>query len=120
MRRYKLSIIRATAEMRAAGYYDDVLAHGTIHGDEVELTEAAFQKLRKKYAVPVEAAEWPLFARVLARLKSTADRGVGDTIARLIGPVGGAAFKVWFKRLTGCTCGCTERQEELNKRFRYG
>lgn len=42
------------------------------------------------------------------------DKGLGDIIARIIGPVGGDAFKRWYKRLFGRDCGCSERQEDFN------
>lgn len=42
------------------------------------------------------------------------DRGLGDIIAREIGPVGGDAYKKWYKTIFGVPCGCTERQEDLN------
>lgn len=47
------------------------------------------------------------------------DRGVGDTIARVIGPMGGDAFKRWYKRITGEDCGCGDRQAWLNQRYPY-
>lgn len=68
---------------------------------------------------PIPRAEWPLWAKTLALLATPADKGVGDTIARTIGPVGGDAFKAWYKRLTGKDCGCGERQDALNQRYPY-
>ena len=47
------------------------------------------------------------------------DEGVGDTIARIVGPIGGNAYKVWFKATFGKSCGCTERQSAWNQRFPY-
>ncbi len=68
---------------------------------------------------PVPRDEWPLWAKTVARLASPEDRGVGDTIARTIGPVGGDAFKKWFHTFTGHPCGCDFRQERLNDLFGY-
>ena len=45
------------------------------------------------------------------------DRGAGDIIARVIGPIGGTAFKKWYKTLFGKDCGCGTRQEKLNARW---
>lgn len=42
------------------------------------------------------------------------DHGIGDIIQRVIGPIGGDAFKKWYKRIFGKDCGCSERQEEWN------
>jgi hypothetical protein len=70
--------------------------------------------------VPVSRDEWPLWAKTIARLAASEDRGVGDTIARTIGPVGGDAFKKWFQTLTGHPCGCNARQERLNALYPLG
>lgn len=119
VRRIPLTVLKHYAEWRAPGYLEDVLAAGRIVGDCVELSEAAFQALRQKYRDPQPRANWPRWAKAIAWLKADADAGVGDTIARVIGPVGGAAFKAWFKKLTGHSCGCVERQEELNRQYPY-
>ena len=47
------------------------------------------------------------------------DKGIGDVVARLVGPIGGDAYKVWFEKLTGKKCGCAERQESLNLNFPF-
>lgn len=67
---------------------------------------------------------WPMnpfgfAARALKLLRQPADAGVGDTIARVIGPIGGERYKAWFKDTFGKTCGCTERQEQLNHIYPY-
>lgn len=67
---------------------------------------------------PVKSARrrtpgWGLFAP-LKLIAKDGDRGLGDIVARTIGPVGGDAFKAWYKAITGESCGCTERQEEWN------
>jgi len=105
--------------LRPAGYLDAVLAAGTIQGDNLILSEEAFQSLRQKYQLQQSYAEWPAWAKAIARLKAHPDVGVGDTIARVIGPVGGDAYKVWFKRLFGKSCGCHERQADLNRSYPY-
>ena len=55
----------------------------------------------------------------MAALRAEGDRGVGDTIARLVRPLGGETFKVAFKRVFGFNCGCDRRQETLNMRWPY-
>lgn len=45
------------------------------------------------------------------------DRGLGDIVAREVGPVGGDVFKAWFKAVLGRSCGCEARQEALNQRY---
>jgi len=119
MRTFSIELLKATAEMRPVGYLSDVLDAGELSGDNLTLTESAFQALRQKYQAPASPADWPFWATSIARIKSPADTGVGDTIARVVGPVGGEAYKAWFKRLFGKSCGCQERQDELNRRFPY-
>ncbi len=51
------------------------------------------------------------FLKLMAR---DGDKGLGDIVARVIGPIGGEAFKKWFQRIFGRSCGCSERQDEWN------
>jgi len=50
-------------------------------------------------------------------LAAKGDRGAGDIIARVIGPIGGTAFKAWYKVTFGKDCGCAGRHEVLNARW---
>lgn len=73
---------------------------------------------------PTAPLLWPLnafgiMARTIKLLKQPEDVGVGDTLARVIGPIGGEAYKTWFLDTFGKSCGCTERQEQLNTVFPY-
>lgn len=60
---------------------------------------------------------WPMVLLPLKVLAKPDDRGAGDIIARVIGPIGGDAFKAWYKTLFGRNCGCGHRQEVLNLRW---
>ena len=62
--------------------------------------------------------KWPLWAIALKALAIPEDKGAGDTIARVIGPIGGDAFKAWRKSI-GKPCKCPDRQEKLNRLFPY-
>ena len=119
MRRFRLSAIRATADHRARGYYDDVVNSGRVDGDWLVLSDEAFRALQRKYSKPVSLAEWPAWADLLAVVRRDADSGVGDTIARIIGPVCGGAFKKWYRAVFGRSCGCAGRQESFNRRYPY-
>jgi hypothetical protein len=66
-------------------------------------------------AVPRDS--WPIWAKGMALLAHEGEVGLGDIIARTVGPVGGDAFKVWYQRITGRPCGCTERQESMNAQY---
>ena len=60
---------------------------------------------------------WPPILLPLKMFRKPGDRGAGDIIARVIGPIGGDAFKTWYRRLFGQDCGCGNRQEALNQRW---
>lgn len=65
----------------------------------------------------VPKAEWPLWALEVAKRAQPGDTGVGDIIARTVGPIGGDLFKSWFQTIFSKSCGCTERQESLNLQY---
>jgi hypothetical protein len=62
---------------------------------------------------------WPVWARAIARKRIESETGVGDTVARIIAPVGGDVFKVWYRKATGRDCRCLQRQAGLNQRYPY-
>lgn len=68
---------------------------------------------------PVPRARWPKLAKAAALLANGTDAGVGDTVERVVGPVGGDAYKAWYLIVTGQPCGCGERKEALNRRYPY-
>lgn len=70
-------------------------------------------------AIPQKkSAPWPLLARVVRRLRSDGETGVGDTLKRLISYVGGEWYKAAMEAL-GRPCGCADRQRWLNQRYPY-
>ena len=62
---------------------------------------------------------WPLWARALARRRVAGERGVGDTLARLLNGVGAARAAAVYERLVGKTCGCKDRQQWMNEQWPY-
>ncbi len=60
---------------------------------------------------------WPLALIPIKLLANETDRGLGDIVARVIGPIGGDAFKKWYKAIFGTPCGCKERQEDWNATY---
>lgn len=68
---------------------------------------------------PIPFDQWPLWARVMAYSKRPEDTGLGDTVAHWIGDTRSEAFKSWFEKKFGTSCGCTERQRWINRRFPY-
>ena len=61
--------------------------------------------------------DWPLFLQPMKLLAKPGDKGLGDIIDRTIGPVGGEAFKKWYKVVFGKDCGCNVRQIDWNRRY---
>ena len=57
-----------------------------------------------------------LWIRLLQRLSSPQDIGLGATVKRIADKVGGERFKVWSKRI-GLPCGCTEREIKWNRLY---
>lgn len=70
---------------------------------------------------PIPYTDWPVWIRVfkLTLGKPGVDRGVGDTVARLIGNDSSEAFKTWYKEKFGVSCGCQGRQDQLNANYPY-
>lgn len=62
---------------------------------------------------------WPLWAMIVAKLKSDADKGIGDTIERIIGKDNSETFKSWYKSTFGKSCGCSGRKAQWNFAYPY-
>jgi hypothetical protein len=62
--------------------------------------------------------QWPMWAKALKQLSRHEDKGLGDVVERVVGPVGGDAYKLWYKTTFGEDCvGCNKRKGNLNVRF---
>lgn len=46
---FPMASLRLAARRRPKGYLDDVLANATVDGDQVSLTQEAYDRLREKY-----------------------------------------------------------------------
>jgi hypothetical protein len=55
---------------------------------------------------------------IVSKLRTPEDRGVGDTLERLLAKAGGRKFK-HLMLLMRLPCGCDDRQAWLNERFPY-
>jgi len=97
------------------------VAHGTCIAGNADAAGACTFAMAKEAAplVPVSRGDWPTWASLLARQASPADKGVGDTVARLIGPKCSAAFKVWYRALFGQPCKCEDRHARWNQKYPY-
>lgn len=68
---------------------------------------------------PVPKADWPMWAKSVALLKTQEDTGVGDTIERQLAKVGGEQFKAFAEKI-GIPCGCSDRRDNFNLLYPYG
>jgi hypothetical protein len=60
-----------------------------------------------------------MLAQLIAAKRQPQDRGLGDTISRVLEPKGGKLFKRLYKRITGGDCGCSDRASRLNALYPY-
>lgn len=60
----------------------------------------------------------PLIIRGIERRRIDTDKGVGDTVERIISKLGGDSFK-WVMQRLGLDCGCDNRKAWLNARWPY-
>ena len=78
---------------------------------------------RKRTAIIVHkrqpVKQWPAWATAISLLKNDADKGVGDTVERIIGKAASATYKAWYKSVFGKSCGCGERKVRWNKDYPY-
>ena len=93
-----------------------ILAEATRNADGDYVIPHARMLELLKVQVTV-AREWPKILLPLKLLARPGDKGLGDIIARTIGPIGGDAYKAWFQKTFGRSCGCTERQDQLNQKY---
>ncbi len=75
------------------------------------------RETKPTFFAPVPRDQWPPFAKAIALLGDTSDRGVGDTVTRRLG-TGGIIFKVTLQSL-GIDCGCDSRRNEWNSKYSY-
>ncbi len=56
--------------------------------------------------------DWGFLLNPLKLVAKEGDKGLGSIVERVVGPIGGSAFKIWFRRIFGRDCGCKERKED--------
>lgn len=66
---------------------------------------------------PPPPIPWPLPLQPLKLLAIPSDTGLGDIVERIVGPIGGDAFKAWHLRIFGKPCGCQQRKEAWNQMY---
>ena len=88
-------------------------------GDELEdwLCQQMEEQDQRRLCTPSRPVQWPVYLLPFKLLSKPEDKGLGDIIARTVGPVGGDAFKQWYKDTIGQDCGCRDRQIHLNRLY---
>lgn len=57
---------------------------------------------------------------VLDKAVRARSRGLGDTVQKITHATGVEKLAEMYTKITGRPCGCSQRQEALNKLFPYG
>ena len=126
--------LKTLRESNCLNLYNDFLLAGNLVGATVEVQDyianeilgkcrenidiQPIVQISKHPAIPYN--EWSLPLKLLSRLNARKeDRGMGDLIERVVGPIGGDVFKAWWRNLTGSDCGCGHRKEWLNERYPF-
>ena len=87
-------------EKRPPGYYEDVMAHGIVEGDFLEITQEGYSKLLEKYRPK------PTYTGSM--------RGLGDLVHKVANPIAHVIDKVTGTHIQGCG-GCAKRREKWNE-----
>ncbi len=61
--------------------------------------------------------EWPIWAKAMKHFSNPEDKGIGDTVARMIGDEKSEAFKAWHHATFGKPCNCNGRQSRWNRLY---
>ncbi len=88
------------------------------NGDGIAREEGrAYQAKEWKEFEPVPGEQWPMWAKTLAKRATSEDKGIGDVVARTIGPETSGAFKAFYEMTFGKPCGCNGRQKLWNQKY---
>ncbi len=87
-------------------------------GDGAERPDSAIYKAGPNFSLqPVPRDQWPMWAKALAKRAKPGDKGIGDVVARTIGPETSGAFKAFYETTFGRPCGCNGRQKLWNTKY---
>jgi hypothetical protein len=122
--------VAAVAEQRPEGYTQKLACSATREdaehyyfkvGDYARLYEEYRGKsyqTKHFHDLERQTQKLPRMVAWLKRFRKPEDRGLGDTIERLLADAGGRRFK-HLMHLLHLPCGCEDRQRWLNERFPY-
>ena len=125
----KERVLQVAAE-RPVGYAQEIAAAATREDSQYYyLTDSQYAHLFEKYrgeaykptgiAVSDPAVEKrSRLIKWISRFRVPEDRGLGDTLERMLSKVGGRKFK-HLMQLMHMPCGCEDRRKWLNERFPF-
>lgn len=90
--------------------------------DDRATAATIFETQPPSVMAPVPRAQWPAWASALAQQGHPSERGVGDTVARVL-PPSSAAFQLWHAETFGVwapSCQCAGKRAAWNAHFPYG
>ena len=93
----KLESLKQMSLHRPEGYYEDVINHGIVEDNFLEITQEDYGKLLEKYR--------PQYIGSM--------RGIGDLVAIPAQAIAHGIDKVFHTNIANCG-GCKRRQEKLN------
>jgi len=119
--------------MQCPGAWHKIAALGKLRGSAIEIDDAAGLQILSECSEkikwepdfveskidPMPFEDWPWHIKKIAALRNKKDAGVGDTLERMFGTIGGEQSKTAYRLLTGSDCGCQGRKEDLNARYIY-
>ena len=82
---------------------------------------AATGKPAKRESLPsaTDPKAWPIWARILSRRRADGDRGVGDTVERVVGLIGSEPFAFWHYCVFGAARPHPKCPARWNKLYPY-
>jgi hypothetical protein len=95
--------------MKYQRFEDGKLVEFSINGIQQPLSAVITEQ--------IDPNKWPIWAKALKLLATSQDNGVGDVIARVIGPENSATFEAWHVKTFGKKCNCKGRHIRWNKLY---
>jgi hypothetical protein len=62
---------------------------------------------------------WPTWAEIVKSQKIYSDKGIGDTLERIIKTTKLDKISKIYESITKKSCGCNDRKQHLNKKYSY-
>jgi hypothetical protein len=100
-----IKAIEQNSKNRPEGYYEDVISHGVVQGEFLEIDTNSYNELLNKY-------------RITPNNYSGSIKGLGDLVSIPAQAIAKGLDKVFHSNIAGCG-GCKKRQEWLNNKVPF-